>query len=153
MTKKASFALGCFWHPDEIFSKVPGVVKTRVGYSGGHVKEPTYEMVCSGSTGHAETVEVEYDPEQVSYEKLLQIFWQSHDPTQVDRQGPDIGNQYRSVIFTHDSMQHQTAEKSLVSQEEKLEGKRIATKIETAVLFYPAEEYHQKYNEKQRKGQ
>lgn len=152
MTTKASFALGCFWHPDEIFSKVPGVVRTRVGYSGGHVKEPAYEMVCSGSTGHAETIEVEYDPEQVSYEKLLQIFWQSHDPTQVDRQGPDIGNQYRSVIFTHDSMQHQIAEKSFLSQEEKL-GKKVATKLERAGPFYSAEEYHQKYNEKQRKGQ
>src|SRR3989344_1877560 len=111
-TKTAIFAAGCFWGVEEAFAKIPGVIETAVGYSGGKTANPTYEDVCGGGTGHAETVQVVYDPEKVSYEKLLQTFWTIHDPTQVNRQGPDVGSQYRSVVFYHSPEQKEAAEKS-----------------------------------------
>jgi peptide-methionine (S)-S-oxide reductase len=149
MTKLATFALGCFWKPDRIFSNLDGVVEVKVGYSGGHVDNPTYEMVCGGETGHAETVQVEYDPKKVSYEILLDAFWNSHDPTQVNRQGPDVGEQYRSVIFYYDDEQKRVAEESKkrLTESGKYD-KPIATGIVRASKFYKAEDYHQKYLEK-----
>lgn len=152
MTKKATFAMGCFWEPDEIFSKVPGVIETTVGYSGGQTESPTYEHVCSGKTGHAETLEIEYDPEKVSYEELLDVFWGNHDPTTLNRQGPDIGEQYRSAIFFHSKEQEKAAKESKARFEQSGTFKSpIVTAIVPASDFYDAEEYHQKYYEKQRK--
>lgn len=145
---KATFAAGCFWHVQEDFDKVDGVVRTTVGYSGGKTKNPKYEQVCDGDTGHAESVLVEYDPAKISYEKLLEAFWALHDPTQLNRQGPDVGEQYRSVIFYHDQIQKRAAEKSLKEEQKKLKS-RIVTQIVPAPEFYPAEEYHQKYYAKQ----
>ncbi|QQS38484.1 peptide-methionine (S)-S-oxide reductase MsrA [Candidatus Woesebacteria bacterium] len=146
---KATFALGCFWHPDEIFSKLPGVTNVIVGYAGGSQENPTYDMVCSGKTGHVEAIEVFYDPEVISYEKLLDTFWSSHDPTQTNGQGVDIGTQYKSVIFYHDDKQKLLAETSKFSQA-KLHNKEIATQIIQTPKFYQAEEYHQKYLLKKR---
>ncbi len=143
MTKKATFALGCFWEPDVSFSKIPGVTKTTVGYTGGHTVKPSYEQVCSNTTGHAEAVEVEYDPEKIAYEKLLEHFWTTHDPTQLNRQGPDVGSQYRSAIFYHDEEQRETAERTKHALMDK--GVSVVTEIVPAQTFYPAEEYHQKY--------
>lgn len=152
MTKKATFAMGCFWKPDEIFSKVPGVIETTVGYSGGHTENPSYEHVCSGKTGHAETLEIEYDPEKVSYEELLDVFWGNHDPTTLNRQGPDIGEQYRSAIFFRSKEQEKAAKESQARFEQSGTFKSpIVTEIVPASDFYDAEEYHQKYYEKQRK--
>ena len=152
MTKKATFAMGCFWKPDEIFSKVPGVIETTVGYSGGHTENPSYEHVCSGKTGHAETLEIEYDPEKVSYEELLDVFWGNHDPTTLNRQGPDIGEQYRSAIFFRSKEQEKAAKESHARFEQSGTFKSpIVTEIVPASDFYDAEEYHQKYYEKQRK--
>ena len=146
---KATFAAGCFWGVEDAFRQVPGVTATRVGYTGGETADPTYEQVCSDRTGHAEAVEVTYDPEAVSYEKLLAAFWDSHDPTQVNRQGPDHGSQYRSAIFVHDDEQLASAEAS----KEHLEkigryDRPIATQIVRAPAFYEAEEYHQQYYER-----
>ncbi len=146
---KATFGAGCFWHVEELFSKVKGVTSTAVGYTGGHLENPTYEDVCTDKTGHAEAVQVEYDPNQVSYDDLLKIFWENHDPTTPNRQGPDIGTQYRSAIFFHDSEQEKTAIKS----KEKLQNSNqfsrdIVTQIIPVKTFHRAEEYHQRYFEK-----
>jgi peptide-methionine (S)-S-oxide reductase len=146
---KASFAAGCFWGVEAAFRQVEGVLSTAVGYSGGHSENPSYEEVCSGRTGHAETVLVDYDPSRVSYDRLLDVFWENHDPTQLNRQGPDVGEQYRSVIFFHTPEQEAAARAS----REKLEksgryGRPIVTQIEPATTFYRAEDYHQQYLEK-----
>lgn len=149
-TEKATFAAGCFWHVEEAFRQVKGVLETQVGYIGGKTKNPTYEDVCTDKTGHAETVEVTYNPEKVSYEKLLDVFWDNHDPTQMNGQGLDIGSQYRSVIFYHNSKQKTAAEKSkqLLQKSEKFKNKKIVTEVVAAKTFYRAEEYHQQYLEK-----
>lgn len=146
----AVFAAGCFWGVQDTFDQIPGVKETAVGYTGGHLDNPTYEMVCSDTTGHAEAVEIKYDPEEVSYGQLLDIFWLSHNPTTPNRQGPDHGSQYRSVIFYHTNEQKAIAEKSKKELEQS--GKwsdPIVTKIVPAPKFWPAEEYHQKYHQKQ----
>ena len=146
---KATFGAGCFWHVEDLFRKTNGVTSTKVGYTGGKLSNPTYEEVCTDATGHAEAVEVEYDPNKISYEELLDVFWNNHDPTSLNRQGPDIGKQYRSAIFFHDEEQKKIAEKSKQSLESsgKFE-KKIVTEIEPAPEFYQAEEYHQKYFQK-----
>ncbi len=148
-TQKAVFAAGCFWGVEDAFSKVPGVLRTRVGYTGGTVKDPSYEMVCSGKTGHAEAVEVEFDPAQVSYNRLVEVFWKIHDPTTPNRQGPDVGHQYRSAIFTRGPEQHKEAlaSRELLARSGKLR-REIVTEIAPASEFYPAEDYHQQYYKK-----
>lgn len=148
--KKATFGAGCFWGVEAAFSNVPGVVTTEVGYMGGTLKSPTYEDVCTGKTGHAEVVQVTYDPEIVSYEHLLDVFWSVHDPTQLNRQGPDIGTNYRSVIFYHDAEQGRIAKKSKENIEVSgaFRFGKIMTIIMPAPEFYRAEEYHQHYHEK-----
>ena len=149
-TEKAMFASGCFWHVEAAFRRVKGVVSTTVGYSGGIMKNPTYEDVGSGRTGHAETVLVEYDPKQISYRGLLDVFWDIHDPTTMNRQGPDVGSQYRSAIFYYTSEQEEAARESLARQESSGRyGRPIVTEIAAAGEFYRAEEYHQRYFEKQ----
>ncbi len=145
--EKAAFGAGCFWGVEEGFSKIGGVVSTAVGYMGGNLKNPTYKNVCAGKTGHAETVQAEYDPRKVSYEKLLEVFWKMHDPTSLNRQGPDIGAQYRSVIFYYTQEQKEIAEKSKSRIQKKFKNK-IVTEIRPASAFYRAEEYHQKYYQK-----
>ena len=149
--EKATFGAGCFWGVEATFQKHKGVKKTTVGYMGGKIKNPTYEQVCTDKTGHAEVMQIIYDPEQISYEKLLEIFWEIHDPTQLNRQGPDIGTQYRSVIFYHNKEQKKLAEESKNKHQKKY-NKKIVTEIILTAEFYPAEEYHQKYLEKQRLG-
>jgi peptide methionine sulfoxide reductase msrA/msrB len=145
----ATFGAGCFWGVEAAFRQVVGVVSTQVGYSGGTVADPSYRLVCTGTTGHAEVVEVTYDEDRVSYEELLEVFWKNHDPTQVNRQGPDVGTQYRSVIFYHDESQQQAAMASLARQQQSGHYSRpIATEITRAGPFYRAEEYHQQYLEK-----
>ena len=144
---KATFGAGCFWGVEATFQKIKGVISTTVGYMGGKTKNPTYEQVCTDKTGHAEVVQITYDPSVVSYEKLLDVFWSIHDPTQLNRQGPDVGMQYRSVIFYHSKEQKQTAEQSKQKQISKHK-KEIVTEIIPEKEFYPAEEYHQKYLEK-----
>ncbi len=147
--KQATFGAGCFWGVEAAFRRVPGVIDTAVGYSGGHVKSPTYEDVCTDRTGHAEVVQVTFDPAKVSYEQLLEVFWMSHDPTQLNRQGPDLGSQYRSVIFYHDSEQKAEAEESKGRFESLgLFRRPIVTQIVPAAPFYRAEEYHQQYFKK-----
>ena len=146
MLEKATFAAGCFWGPEAHFRKIFGVIETQVGYTGGHVKNPTYEQVCSKTTGHAEAIELLFDPKLVSYEQLLDIFWHIHDPTTPNRQGPDIGSQYRSAIFTHSAKQQELATRSKEAQIKA--GKKIVTEIQPAGPFYRAEEYHQRYHEK-----
>ena len=145
--EEAWFAAGCFWHVEKTFFEMPGVISTRVGYSGGNTKNPKYQDVCTGMTGHAETVKVVYDPRKVSYEQLLKVFWEEHDPTQLNRQGPDVGSQYRSVIFYHTSKQKKIAEASKKDEQKKI-GKNIVTDIISADIFYDAEEYHQHYLKK-----
>lgn len=140
---------GCFWGVEDAFAKLAGVVRTTVGYSGGSTPEPSYQQVCSNTTGHAEVVEIEFDPTIVNYETILETFWKCHDPTQVNRQGVDVGSQYRSVIFVHNNEQRVIAERSK-EQAQKNFRKPIATAIEPAKDFYRAEEYHQKYLEKNR---
>jgi len=145
----ATFGAGCFWGVEEVFRHVDGVVGTSVGFMGGDVEDPSYEAVCTHDTGHAEVVHVEYDPEKVSYDALLTIFWENHDPTAVNRQGPDVGEQYRSVIFYHSPEQKSVAEASKKNREESGRYKKsIATVIEPAGPYYKAEEYHQQYLEK-----
>ena len=146
---KATFAAGCFWEVEEAFRKVKGVISTRVGYTGGAFKNPAYEDVCSGKTGHAEAVEVGYDPAALSYDALLDIFWKIHDPTTLNRQGPDTGTQYRSAVFFHDPDQEAAAKASKERlQKSGLYCRPIVTEIVPASRFYPAEEYHQRYLEK-----
>ena len=143
---KATFGAGCFWGVEEAYRQVEGVTATAVGYAGGTADNPTYEMVCSGRTGHAEVVQVEYDPAKVSYEALLKLFWQVHDPTQVNRQGPDFGTQYRTVIFAHDEEQADAARRSHDEEQASRRHRRdIATQIEPAATFWMAEDYHQQY--------
>jgi len=149
--EKAGFAAGCFWGVEAAFRKVDGVVSTAVGYTGGHTDSPTYEQVCTDRTGHAETVEVIYDPSKVTYEQLLEAFWLCHDPTQVNRQGPDVGSQYRSAIFFHTPQQEALARASKAALQQS--GKYtlpIVTEILPAPKFHMAEEYHQRYLEKRR---
>lgn len=146
-TKKALFGAGCFWGVEAAFCEIPGV-KTEVGYSGGDFDNPIYEDVCSNKTGHAEVVLIKYDPKKINYEKLLDVFWQTHDPTTLNRQGADVGSQYRSVIFYFDEKQKDLAEKSKKRlNEEKYQGK-IVTEILPAKKFWRAEEYHQQYLKK-----
>ncbi len=149
--ERATFGMGCFWGPEESFRKVDGVTSTSVGYMGGSLENPTYEEVCMGRTGHAEVVQVEFDPSRIAYEELLEIFWACHDPTTRNRQGPDIGTQYRSVLFFHSPEQEAAARAS----KEKLERSgryrsEIVTEIVPASSYYPADEYHQRYLEKRR---
>jgi peptide-methionine (S)-S-oxide reductase len=146
---KAVFAAGCFWGVEATFRQLPGVVSTRVGYTGGQTSNPTYKEVCTDRTGHAEAVEVTYDPAKLAYEKLLEVFWENHDPTQVNRQGPDFGTQYRTAIFFTTPEQEITARKSKEALEKSHRfSKPIATQIVPAVTFYEAEDYHQQYLEK-----
>lgn len=146
---KALFGAGCFWGVEAAFRQVEGVLATAVGYSGGRLENPTYENVCSGRTGHAEVVEVEYDPSKVTYEQLLDVFWENHDPTTLNRQGPDVGEQYRSAIFTLAPEQEAAARASKERLEKSGRYKRpIVTEITPASTFYRAEEYHQRYLEK-----
>ncbi len=147
--QKATFAAGCFWGVEAAFRQTKGVKSTTVGYTGGHTKNPTYEDVCTDRTGHAEAVEVEFDPAEVSYENLLGVFWENHDPTQRNRQGPDVGAQYRSAIFYHTPEQQAAAAASKEKLDQSGQFKRpIATEIVPASEFYRAEEYHQQYLEK-----
>ncbi len=147
--EKATFAAGCFWGVEAAFRQVQGVTATAVGYTGGSLPNPTYEDVCSDTTGHAEAVQVEYDPAQVSYDELLDVFWANHDPTTRNRQGPDVGSQYRSAVFFHTPEQQRAAQASKERLEESGRFKRpIVTEITPASEFYRAEEYHQRYLEK-----
>ena len=148
-TEKALFGEGCFWHTEAIYSHMPGVVSTMVGYTGGHVENPTYPQVCSHKTGHIETVLIEFDPKVISYEKLLDTFFGSHDPTSIDRQGFDFGEQYKSIVFYLSPEQKTAVEKSIEKWQKsgKVRGK-IVTEVRPATTFYKAEEYHQKYYEK-----
>ena len=148
---KATLAAGCFWGVESAFRKLDGVVATTVGYTGGSVADPTYELVCTGRTGHAEAIEIDYDPARISFEELLTQFWAIHDPTTPNRQGPDIGTQYRSAIFTHDGEQEAAARASLASEQSR-QSQPIVTEIVAAGRFYPAEDYHQQYDEKRRGG-
>jgi peptide-methionine (S)-S-oxide reductase len=145
--KTATFGAGCFWGVEAAFRQLDGVTKTRVGYSGGALENPTYEDVCSHTTGHAEVVEVTYDPEQISYDELLDVFWHKHDPTQLNRQGWDIGGNYRSAVFVHDEEQRAAAEASK-QREQSNWSHPIVTEITPAQTFYEAEDYHQQYLEK-----
>jgi len=149
----ATFGAGCFWGVEETFKDIPGVQSTAVGYLGGTYDNPTYKDVCTGRTGHAEVLQLQYDPNQVSYDSLLDTFWRNHNPTTLNRQGPDVGSQYRSAIFFHTAQQAETAQAS----KEKLQRsgtvrKPIVTEITPASTFYPAEEYHQRYLEKRGMG-
>jgi peptide-methionine (S)-S-oxide reductase len=149
VSEKATFAAGCFWGVEAAFRAVPGVTATTVGYTGGSFPNPTYHDVCSGRTGHAEAVQVEYDPARVTYEDLLRVFWENHDPTTVNRQGPDVGTQYRSAIFFHSPEQQAAA----LASKQRLERsgayqRPVVTEITPAAAFYRAEEYHQQYLEK-----
>ena len=146
---KATFAAGCFWGVETTFRRVPGVTDARVGYTGGRTSNPTYEEVCTGRTGHAEAIEVEYDPDRVSYDDLLEVFFTCHDPTQLNRQGPDVGSQYRSAIFTHDQAQAEAAMRAKESLEASGRHRRpVVTEIVPAGAFWPAEDYHQRFFEK-----
>jgi len=146
---QAIFAAGCFWGVEEAFRQLKGVTSTTVGYTGGTMKNPSYKDVCTGTTGHAEAVEVEFDPKQISYDQLLSVFWQSHDPTTLNRQGPDHGTQYRSAIFYEDAEQEAAARRSKAELEKSGVFKRpIVTEIKPASEFHRAEDYHQQYFEK-----
>ena len=146
-TEKATFAAGCFWQVETEFRKVKGVLNTKVGYTGGKMKNPTYKNVCTDTTGHAEAIDIEFDPKIVSYEKLLDVFWKIHNPTTLNRQGLDMGTQYRSAIFYHNETQKKQAEASLKKTQKNFKNK-IVTEIKKAPEFYKAEEYHQKYLDK-----
>jgi peptide-methionine (S)-S-oxide reductase len=146
---KATFGAGCFWHVEDLLHKTKGVKSTAVGYIGGQLPDPTYEEVCTDKTGHAEAVQVEFDPDEISYGELLDVFWNNHNPTTLNRQGPDVGHQYRSAIFYHNDEQKEIAEKSKESLDQS--GKHtdpIVTEIVSAPSFFKAEEYHQKYFKK-----
>jgi len=146
---KATFGAGCFWHVEDLLSKTKGVKSTKVGYIGGRLQNPTYEEVCTAKTGHAEAVEVEYDPNEISYEELLDVFWNNHNPTTLNRQGPDVGIQYRSAIFYHNDEQKKIAEKSKQTLDKSGQFENpIVTEIVPTPIFYDAEEYHQKYFKK-----
>ena len=142
--ERATFAAGCFWGVEVDFRNTPGVKDAQVGYTGGHTESPSYRDVCSGRTGHAEAVEITFDPSEVSYDELADTFFRLHDPTQVNRQGPDIGTQYRSAIFTHSPEQERLAREAAARAAERL-GRPVATQIVPAETFWPAEEYHQQY--------
>jgi peptide-methionine (S)-S-oxide reductase len=146
--KQATFGAGCFWGVEAAFRQLDGVTRTRVGYSGGSQANPTYRDVCARTTGHAEVVEVTYDPERVSYDELLQTFWRKHDPTERNRRGWDVGDQYRSVVFFHDREQHEAALASKAREQERRGQAPIVTQIAAAETFYEAEDYHQQYLEK-----
>jgi peptide-methionine (S)-S-oxide reductase len=149
----ATFAAGCFWGVEETFRRTPGVTATTVGYTGGITQDPTYEQVCAGDTGHAEAVRVEFDPNQISYDALLELFWKMHDPTQKNRQGFDVGSQYRSAIFVHDADQREKAAASLREHDESGRFPRpIVTEIVDAPAFHAAEDYHQQYMAKRGRG-
>lgn len=144
--EQATFGAGCFWGVEEAFRQLPGVTSTEVGYSGGTLESPSYEQVCAGNTGHAEVVRVEYESDKISYENLLKAFWDCHDPTQVNRQGPDVGEQYRSIIFFHTPEQRASAEAAKADLNASGRFKApIATEIRPAATFYRAEDYHQQY--------
>lgn len=149
VTGKATFGAGCFWGVEAAYRQIPGVIATTAGYLGGTLENPTYHDVCSGRTGHAEVVQVDYDPERITYDDLLTVFWENHDPTTLNRQGPDAGTQYRSAIFYHDDAQKEAA---IASKEERERSGRhrrpIVTEITAATEFYEAEDYHQQYLEK-----
>ncbi len=146
MNKKATLGGGCFWCLEAVFQNISGVEEVTSGYAGGSVAEPSYEQVCAGDTGHAEVVQIEYDPEQVSFEQLLETFWKVHDPTTIDRQGADIGPQYRSIILYHDEAQRRSAEESIRRLDESgVYENRVVTEVVPLEEFYPAEEYHQDY--------
>lgn len=148
-TEKATFGAGCFWGVETAFRQLPGVIDAIVGYAGGKTENPTYEEVCSDKTGHAEVVQVEFDPAVIGYRQLLEVFWTNHDPTTVNRQGPDVGTQYRSVIFYHSPEQRAAAEEMKTELEKSGRFRKpIVTQIEPAPPFYRAEEYHQRYLEK-----
>ena len=147
MTEKATFGGGCFWGVEVAFRNIDGVKDAIPGYSGGSTEHPTYEQVCTGRTGHAESVDVTFDPAEVSYEQLLDAFWDLHDPTQLDRQGPDVGTQYRSVIFVRDDAQRAAAEASRERAQERFD-RPVVTQVVDAGPFWPAEDYHQRYLEK-----
>ena len=152
LLKQATFGAGCFWHIEEEFKKVEGIVSTAVGFMGGGLNNPSYKDVCTGKTGHAEVVHLEYNPEIISYEKLLEVFWNIHDPTTLNRQGPDIGTQYRSAIFFYDEDQKNSAN---LSKEKFDKSRKFKNKIVTEIMpsseFYKAEDYHQQYFEKQKR--
>ena len=145
--KKATFGAGCFWGVEAAFRRLDGVTRTRVGYAGGSVDNPSYQQVCYDDTGHAEVVEVTYDEDKIPYEQLLAVVWAEHDPTQLNRQGPDVGKQYRSVIFAHDEEQRAAAEASKERVQERIT-RPVVTSIEDAPPFWEAEDYHQQYLEK-----
>lgn len=152
-TELADFGGGCFWGVEEVFRTLPGVIKTTVGYEGGTVDNPTYEQVCSHTTGHAETVQVKYDPGHVKYDQLLDLFFEHHDPTQLNRQGPDVGDSYRSVIFYHNDMQKKLAEDKITKLTKVKKFKDpIVTQVVPAATFWHAEEYHQQYLHKRNLG-
>jgi peptide-methionine (S)-S-oxide reductase len=149
MTSKATFGAGCFWGVEAAYRQIPGVISTKVGYLGGTMKNPTYHDVCTGRTGHAEVVQVEYDPARVTYDDLLTVFWENHDPTTLNRQGPDVGTQYRSAIFYEGDEQKAAATSSKEEREKSGRYRRpIVTEITPATDFYEAEDYHQQYLEK-----
>jgi len=152
--ERATFAAGCFWGVEAAFRRIKGVMETAVGYTGGTISDPTYQKVCSGRTGHAEAVGIIFDPAVVSYRQLLDVFWSIHDPTQVNRQGPDVGTSYRSAIFYHSPEQHEQAEasKARLAASPEYKGKIIATEIVPAQQFWKAEEYHQQFFEKSGRG-
>lgn len=145
----ATFGAGCFWNVEETYRHLEGVKETAVGFMGGHVESPTYENVCTDKTGHAEVTQIKYNPDEVSYENLLKVFWENHDPTTLDRQGPDVGSQYRSVIFFHKPEQEKLARESKKKMDKSNKfNEHIVTEISPATDFYKAEEYHQKYVQK-----
>lgn len=145
-TQTATFGAGCFWQVEVAFRNVEGVVDAAVGYMGGHVDNPTYKEVCTGTTGHAEVCQVAFDPDAVSYEQLLDVFLDCHDPTQLNRQGPDVGTQYRSVVFAHDDHQRRAAEDAVARRNQSHASDRpVVTSVEPAATFWPAEDYHQQY--------
>ena len=146
---KATFAAGCFWHVEDLFRKVKGVSSSTSGYTGGTMPSPSYQDVCTDRTGHAEAVQVEYDPEQVSYDELLKVFWENHNPTTLNRQGPDVGSQYRSAIFYHDAEQEEAAKEYMKKLQDSMPEKKVVTEITPSKEFFKAEEYHQRYFEKQ----